>query len=150
MEKRFISFSRLAWLVGLSILVMVTNVVASVVYMVVYGHIIDPGHDPQYYSDHIQVAAPYCSIVAGIPLMFAAGWLAGRWWRGEFAIKSAVTAWLVYAVIDVAILIASGMTSWLAVLAGISILTKLAAVCLGAIVSNSGSRPADALSRDLN
>mgnify|MGYP000443690580 FL=1 len=47
--------------------------------MVVYGHLIDPGHDEQYYRDHIQVAAPYCSIVAGIPLMFLAGWWVGGW-----------------------------------------------------------------------
>ena len=66
--------SRVALLVGVAILVLVANVATSVLYMVVYGHVIDPGHEPQYYNDHIQVAAPYCSIVAGIPLMILAGW----------------------------------------------------------------------------
>jgi hypothetical protein len=42
--------------------------------MVVYSYVINPGHEEKYYHDHIQVAAPYCSIVAGIPLMFLAGW----------------------------------------------------------------------------
>ncbi|MCP6755998.1 hypothetical protein NL533_30715, partial [Klebsiella pneumoniae] len=77
------TFSRLAWLVGVALLVMVLNIAGSVLYMVVYGHLIDPGHEEQYYQDHVQVAAPYCSIVAGVPLMFLAGWWVSRWWDGE-------------------------------------------------------------------
>ena len=57
---------RLAWIVGVAILVLVVNVGISIVYMVVYGHLIDPGHDEQYYREHIKVAAPYGSIVAGM------------------------------------------------------------------------------------
>ena len=52
---------RVALLVGVAVLVLVANVAASILYMVVYGHIIDPGHDPQYYNDHIQVAGPYAA-----------------------------------------------------------------------------------------
>lgn len=90
MGETFFNLSRIAWLVGIALLVMIANVAASVLYMVVYGYLIDPGHDQQYYDAHIQIAAPYCSIVAGIPLMFLAGWRVGRWWQGQFAIKSAV------------------------------------------------------------
>ena len=82
---------RLAWLVGVALFIMVANVAVSILYMVVYSYVIDPGHEEQYYRDHIQVAAPYCSIVAGIPLMFLAGWWVGGWWEGEFAIKAALT-----------------------------------------------------------
>jgi hypothetical protein len=67
MGESFINLSRIAWLVGVALLVMIVNVVVSVLYMVVYSYVIDPGHDKQYYDDHIQIAAPYCSIVAGIP-----------------------------------------------------------------------------------
>src|SRR5215203_5958587 len=97
------TLGRLAWLVGVALLVLVVNVAVSVLYMVVYGHLIDPGHEEQYYRDHINVAAPYCSIVAGIPLMFLAGWWVGSWWQREFALKSSLVVWLVYAVIDIAI-----------------------------------------------
>ena len=38
------TFSRLAWLVGVAILVMVVNVAVSILYMVVYSHLIDRGH----------------------------------------------------------------------------------------------------------
>ena len=95
------TLGRLAWLVGVAFLVLVLNVAVSILYMVVYGHLIDPGHEEQYYHDHIKVAAPYCSIVAGIPLMFLAGWWVGGWWEGEFAVKAALVVWLAYALIDV-------------------------------------------------
>ena len=133
MGENFLTFSRVAWLIGIALLVMVANVVASILYMVVYSYLIDPGHDPDYYNAHIQVAAPYCSIVAGIPLMFLAGWVVGRWWQGKFAIKSALVVWLTYAVIDLAIiLMAGGWTSRLAILVAVSLTTKLAAVYFGA------------------
>ena len=78
------TLGRVAWLVGVALLVLVVNVAASIVYMVLYSYVIDPGHEEQYYKDHIEVAAPYCSVVAGIPLMFLAGWWVGGCWEGQF------------------------------------------------------------------
>ena len=126
---------RLAWLAGVALLVLVVNVALSILYMVVYGHVIDPGHEEQYYRDHIKVAAPYCSIVAGMPLMFLAGWWVGGWWEGEFAVKAALVVWLTYALIDIGVLLAAGVTPRIAVLSAVSLLTKLAAVYLGALVA---------------
>ena len=137
MGESFINSSRIAWLIGIAILVMVANIAASVLYMVVYSYLIDPGHEKEYYDAHVQVAAPYCSIVAGIPLMFLAGWWVGGWWQGEFAVKSALVVWLAYAVIDLAIVLAAGATSRMAVLVAVSMLTKLAAVYAGALFANS-------------
>lgn len=139
MGESFINLSRIAWLIGIAVLVMVANVLVSVLYMVVYGYLIDPGHEQAYYDAHIQVAAPYCSIVAGIPLMFLAGWWVGGWWQGEFAVKSALIIWLAYAVIDVAIIMAAGATSRIGMLVAVSLVTKLGAVYLGALFAN-GSR----------
>ncbi len=45
------TFGRLAWLVGVALLVLVVNVTVSILYMVAYGHLIDPGHEEQYYHD---------------------------------------------------------------------------------------------------
>lgn len=138
MGEGFLNVSRIAWLVGIAIVVMVANVAASILYMVVYGYLINPGHEKQFYDYHVQVAAPYCSIVAGIPLMFLAGWWTCSWWDGEFAVKSALTIWLTYAIIDLIIVFASGVTSrWVALLVAVSILTKLAAVYLGALIAGS-------------
>jgi hypothetical protein len=126
---------RVAWLVGVALLVSGVNVGLSVLYMVVYGHVINPGHEEPYYQAHIQVAAPYCSIVAGIPLMFLAGWWVGGWWEGEFAVRAALVVWLAYALIDTAVLLAAGVTSRLALLAAVSLLTKLAAAYMGALAA---------------
>ena len=124
------NLSRLAWLVGVALLVMIANVAVSVLYMVVYSYLIDPGHDAQYYEEHIQVAAPYCSIVAGIPLMFLAGWWVSGWWEGENSIRSVVVVWLVYVLIDLSVLLAAGLNSRIALLFAVSFITKLAAVLL--------------------
>jgi hypothetical protein len=129
------TLSRLAWLVGVAILVLIANVVASILYMVAYGYLIDPGHEDQYYHDHIQVAAPYCSIVAGMPLMFLAGWWVSRWWEGALATKAALVVWLTYFLIDASALLVAGMTARVAVLFAVSFLTKLAAVYLGALAA---------------
>ena len=61
--------------VGLALLVMALNVGASVLYMVLYGYVIAPGHDDAHYDAHVQVAAPWSSVIVGIPLMF----FAARW-----------------------------------------------------------------------
>ena len=79
MGEVFFNLGRIARLIGVALLVMVTNIAVSVLYMVVYSYLIDPGHEKEYYDAHIQVAAPYCSIIAGIPLMFLAGWWVGGW-----------------------------------------------------------------------
>src|SRR5688572_28506571 len=141
MGESFINLSRTAWLIGIAVLVMIANIAVSVLYMVVYSYLIDPGHEKEYYDAHIQIAAPYCSIVAGIPLMFLAGWWVGGWWQGEFALKSALVIWLVYAVIDIAILLAAGVTSRIAVLVAISLVTKFAAIYFGAVFGGRGVAP---------
>jgi hypothetical protein len=126
------TLGRAAGLVGVALLVLVANVACSILYMVVYSYLIDPGHEPQYYDDHIQVAAPYCSIVAGIPLMFLAGWWVAGWWKRVLGIKGALTVWFAYAVIDSAILLAVGITLAVGVLVVISLATKFAAAYAGA------------------
>ena len=139
MGESFINLSRIAWLVGIAILVMVANILVSVLYMVVYSYAIDPGHEKQYYDNHIQVAAPYCSIVAGIPLMFLTGWWVSGWWEGKFSIPSALVVWIVYAVIDIAVLVAAGVTPKIAILVAVSLATKLAAIYAGAVLGGRRS-----------
>lgn len=139
---------RLASLIGVALLVMVLNVAMSILYMVVYSHLINPGHPMEYYEEHVKIAAPYCSIVAGIPLMFLAGlWVAG--WMGgsgvQLGAKAALVVWLAYAIIDLGIVLAAGgMTAKIAVLVAVSLLTKLAAAYAGALVAVHNAAPAAA------
>jgi hypothetical protein len=134
MGEGFFNLSRLAWLIGVALLVLIANVAMSIVYMVVYSYVIDPGHDQQYYEAHIQEAAPYCSIIAGIPLMYLAGYWISGWWNGRFAVQSALAVWLAYLLIDFAAIAAAGSASEIGVLFAVSILTKLAAIYTGAVM----------------
>ena len=122
---RRMTLGRVAALAGLALGVMAANVAVSILYMVVYSHAIDPGHEKAYYEAHVTIAAPYCSIVAGIPLMFLVGWWVGM--------RPAIVVWLVYALVDVAVLAASGLTSRIGVLVAVSLLTKLASAYLGGL-----------------
>lgn len=133
MGEGFINLSRIAWLVGIAVLVMVTNVIVSILYMVVYSYLIDPGHEKEYYDAHVQIAAPYCSIVAGIPLMFLTGWWVSGWWEGKFSVEAALVVWITYAVIDLAVCVAAGLTPKIAILVAVSLATKLAAIYAGAL-----------------
>src|SRR5687767_12826610 len=105
------TIGRVAVLVGIALLVMVVNVAISVLYMVVYGYVIDPGHEDAYYQEHIKVAAPYCSIIAGIPLMFLAGWWVSGFWNVGLGVRSAIIVGLAYAAIDLASLAAYALTT---------------------------------------
>ena len=128
---------RFVSLVGVGLLVMLANVAMSIVYMVVYGHLINPGHPKEFYDEHVKIAAPYCSIITGIPLMFLAGiWVAG--WAGAgggglLGVKAAIIVWLTYAIIDLGILLAmGGMNPKISMLLVGSLVTKLAAAYAGA------------------
>ena len=113
--------------------VMIINVVISILYVVVYSFLIDPGHDEAYYQAHAQVAAPYSSIIAGIPLMFLAGrWIGGKFPQGNRG-KAALLVWLVYFLIDFAIIAAAGALGQIALLFAASFSTKFIAAYLGGL-----------------
>ena len=119
---------------GLALLVMALNVGASVLYMVFYSLAIAPGHDPAHYDAHVQVAAPWSSIIVGAPLMY----FAARWSSKRLGRRAATMIAVAYVAIDFTILLAAGAFPRLALIAILSFSTKLAAAWLGA---NSGSRP---------
>lgn len=113
--------------------VMIVNVLISVLYVVVYSYAIDPGHDRAYYEAYAQVAAPYSSIIAGIPLMFLAGrWIGGKFPKGN-SVKAALLVWLVYFILDFAVIVAAGALTQIAILFIVSFVTKLGAAFLGGL-----------------
>jgi hypothetical protein len=59
----------------------------------------------------------------------------GGFWEPGLGVRAALVVWLAYAVIDLAVLAASGMTARLGILVSVSLLTKLAAVYLGALAA---------------
>lgn len=131
-ETNRLTLARFLALIGVAILVLATNIAFSILYMVVYGHVISPGHPPEYYQDHIQIAAPYCSIIAGVPIMYFTGWWIAGCWRRELGYHGAIVVWVAYTLIDLSVLLVAGLTFWIGVLFATSFLTKLAAVWRGA------------------
>ena len=125
---RHMTLGRVAALAGLALGVMVVNVAISFVYVAFYAYVIDPGHEKAYYEAYAQIAAPYCSIVAGIPLMFLVGWWVGM--------RPAIVVWLVYAFVDVAVFALSGPTLRIGALVAVSLLSKLASAYLGALAAS--------------
>ena len=132
------TFKRLAWIIGAAILILVVNISLSIVYMVFYGYLVNPGQTESFYQEHVKIAAPYCSIIFGIPLFYVVcRWVAGKWER-SFALKAGLLVWLVYWVIDLTVIIANfkDLTLWLGFLVIISLSTKLAAAYLGGLTAS--------------
>lgn len=109
----------------------VANVMLFFLFMVIYGHVIDPGHPDSYYQEAAGRFGPYASIVGGIPIMYLVGVLLRRL-LGSNAVKAGIAAWAVYLTVDIALLIAVGQfTSFLPQIS-VSFVTKLVAVYFGA------------------
>jgi hypothetical protein len=123
--------ARVAALAALALGVMAVNVAITILYMVVYSYVIDPGHDKAYYEAHVMRAAPYCSIVAGMPLMY----VVGRW----LGATPAIIVWTIYAAIDLVIFAFSGPTLKMSALVALSLLTKLGAAYFGALSASGRS-----------
>jgi hypothetical protein len=120
------------WLAPLlAIGALVVNVIVSIGVVWVYSTFIETGHNMAFYEAWAQSAAPVSSVVAGIPIMFAAAWMAARACapRG-FAAGVAVA--VTYLVIDTAAIVATGALGSLGMLVAVSYVTKLGAAALGA------------------
>ena len=83
--------------------------------------------------------APYSSILAGMPLMFIMCWWLSSHWGPDLAFKSVLGIWIIYVIIDLSVLVAAGMTSRLAILSAISLVTKLLAALSGAKIGSQGA-----------
>jgi len=113
--------------------VMVLNVLMHILYMVVYGFLINPGQDDAHYQAYAGESAPYSSIIAGIPLMFLAGrWIGTKFPKGN-SVKAALLVWFIYFVIDLAVVALAGALAQIALLFAISFSTKLIGAFLGGL-----------------
>jgi hypothetical protein len=118
---------------------MVLNVALSFVWVLIYSTMIEPGHDEAYYQAYAMQAAPWCSVVAGIPILFAAGWILARWHGGGWRIG--IAAGIAYMVLDLGIVLAAGAIAALGAVVAISGATKLAAAALGGQSAGRTRRP---------
>jgi len=119
----------------------VANVMLFFLFMVLYGHVINPGHEDSFYQEAANRFGPYASIIGGMPVFFLTGVVLRRF-LGERALKVAITAWAIYLVVDVAIIIAVAADQIAAFLPlmVVSFATKLAAIYLGARTSSKDAK----------
>lgn len=87
--------------------VMVLNVLIAFGVVWFWGTFFEPGHPQAYYEAFALKAAPVSSIVAGIPLMFGAGWLIARRRDQRNGAIAAGAVALVYIAVDTAMLLAA-------------------------------------------
>jgi hypothetical protein len=130
---------------------MLTNVIVHIIYMVLYGHLLNPGQPEEHYNLHAQLSGPWSSFIAGIPLTFLwALWSArsSRWFPYTFSspIAQACAVWAVYQTADVAIVAMmaspdSAMPAWrlYLIVAGCAVSKLCSAVFAGMFVRTARS-----------
>lgn len=125
--------SRLWVALPTAIIAGVVNVTLFFLFMVLYGHVINPGHEDAFYQEAANRFGPYASIVGGIPVFFVTG-LVLRRFLSTRALKVGIAAWAIYFVLDVAIILAAAADKILSFLPLIvvSFATKFVAIYFGA------------------
>lgn len=108
---------------------MVINVAVAFLWVAIYSMLIAPGQEKAAYEAYAMRAAPWSSVIAGMPILFAAGWLLARWHGGGWEIG--IWAAAAYILLDVVILAAAAGMSAFTPIVALSAVTKLAAAALG-------------------
>ena len=106
----------------------VVMIAAAFAWVACYSLVLRPGGDPALYEAYAEVACPIVSVVAGVPVFFAAGR-----WLAHTGLRAVLVTVAAYIAIDL-LLIALYPTehSWYVwLMSAVSHTTKLAASCLG-------------------
>lgn len=117
--------------IGLGVAAMLLNVLVAFLWVWIYSVAIAPGHDGAFYQAYAQGVAPISAIIAGLPILFLAGWLAAR---GPRRMPAALLPAVTYIILDVLLIAIGGLwpATWAA---AVSYLTKLAAAWAGGAVA---------------
>ena len=114
---------------ALAVAAMAVNVACAFLWVFVYSALIAPGQEEAAYQAYAMRAAPWVSVIAGIPILFVAGWLLARWQGGGWQVG--ILAAIAYVTIDFAILTLADALAAIAPIVALSFATKLAAAALG-------------------
>ena len=125
--------------IALGLAAMLLSVAVAILWVWVYSIAVAPGHDGGFYQAYAAQVSPIAGIIAGVPILFGAGWLAARA-TPDLALAAAAVPALAYAMIDGGIVLLAApaaLAAWPVFL--ISWSTKLlAALAAGALVARRG------------
>jgi hypothetical protein len=116
-----------------AVVLMALGVAATFGWVAIYSHAINPGQPFETYQAYANEYAPWIGIFAGLPLWFGAGFIFGRMRETPIAIQMAIQTALIYAALDIAILLSLGVPFSIFNIVAMSITTKGLAAAAGAI-----------------
>lgn len=122
-----------------AIAVMVLNVAICFGLVWLYSTFFNPGQPASYYEAFAMRVAPISSVIAGIPLMFATGFLISRTRPGRRGLLVAAAAALFYIILDTGILLSADAGQGVWMWAALSHATKLLCAVAGARLGTSRS-----------
>lgn len=114
---------------GIAAMLLIAGLAALWVWF--YSVAIDPGHAGAFYQAYGQRVAPFAAILAGLPLLLAAGWLAAR---GTGLTMVCLIPAATYVLLDLALSAAGGAWPPLWAMA-LSWLSKFAAAWAGGLLA---------------
>ena len=115
--------------VAVAVAAMALNIACAFLWVAIYSHLIAPGQGEAAYQVYAMRAVPWTAVIAGIPILFGAGWLLARWHGGGW--RTGIWADVFYLAVDLAILIAAGLLTSMLWIVALSHATKLAAAAIG-------------------
>jgi hypothetical protein len=98
-------------LLGLAILTMITLVIISILEVIVYSYVVNPGQINSVYENHAQFSAPFISGIFGFIIFF----LIARYWKKkgyQNLFKLVILFPLIYVLLDLTIIIIDGTVQW--------------------------------------
>ena len=116
--------------IGLGVAAMLLNVAVAFLWVWIYSLALAPGHDGGFYQAYAQRVAPVSSILAGVPLLLGAGYLAAR---GDRPLLASLIPAGAYILLDFVLMVLGGLSE-APVTILISYVTKIAAAALGGLL----------------
>jgi hypothetical protein len=136
MDRRIIARS-----IALGFAAMAAVAVLAFLWVLIYALLIAPGHPGSFYQAYAARVSPISGLVAGLPILFLAGYLASRWSGGLWLVAAAAPA-LVYVALDallLALFMPGGFRGW--PLLVLSWLSKAGAAIAGGWLARRRARP---------
>lgn len=127
-----------------AIAVIVLNVAISFAVIWLYSSFFNPGQSASHYEGFAIRVAPISSVIAGIPLMFVAGFLIAKGRPRRRGLLVAAATVLLYVLADIGVLLSADAKGGIWMWAALSHVTKLLSALAGAELGMIRSTRAEA------